>query len=75
MNADNVRRFVLAVVDAAIEDAKADVPERHETNSRQALVRRLNLGRFRVNPRHGDGAESRRIYIATRFLYRTETSE
>jgi hypothetical protein len=72
---DNVRLFVLVVVDAALSDAQTKIPERHKTNTSAALRGRLKLDRFRTSPRNGDGYEARRIYTAARFLYRTEPSD
>jgi hypothetical protein len=67
-----VKDLALAVVDAALNDSDANVPERHPSNTGAALVERLNLRRFRRKPRSGDGSEARRIYTAARFLYNTE---
>lgn len=69
---DNVRMFILNVVDAAVRDAQEKVPTRSPTNTGTALVRRLNLQRYRNRPRNGDGSEARRVYTAARFLYDTE---
>jgi hypothetical protein len=72
---DNVRLFVLVVVDAAIHDAREKVPTRAPQNTGSRLLGRLNLHRYRNSPRNGDSSEARRIYTAARFLYDTERCE
>ena len=72
----NVEQFVKAVVDAAVFDEQAGVPERDaKRNSRKGLMKRLNLAQYRIQSRYGDGPSARSIYTAVRFLYRTETAE
>jgi len=69
---DNVRLFIMAVMDAAMFDAKSGVPERHPTNTGAKLIERLNLKRFRIEPRKGDYKYARSVYTAARWLYATE---
>jgi len=68
-----VHRFLDAIVNAAVDDEHGDVPEYCVGRNRgKDLVSRLGLATYRTNPRHGDSTEARRIYMAVRFLYRTE---
>lgn len=68
----NVNKFVRSVVEAACDDARQGAPERATQNTGDILRTRLNLDRFRCNPRTGDGKYARSIYTAARFLYDTE---
>lgn len=73
---DAVHRFVSAVVNAAIDDERDGVDEyRAGRNRGKDLMTRLNLEGYRVKSRNGDSVEARRIYMAARFLYRTETKD
>ena len=70
--AQNVKRFVDAIVDLAIKDAEAGMAERAPRNSGRMLRTRMNFDRDRVCSRYGDMQQARAIYTAARFLYRTE---
>lgn len=71
-----VQKFIEAIVHAAVDDEHADVAEYLPGRNRgKDLMTRLNLAGYRVKSRNGDSVEARRIYMAARFLYRTETKE
>lgn len=60
------------VVEAAIYDVEQDIPEYDKRNSGERLLSRLDLARFRTNPRNGDAKYARSLYTAAYWLYRTE---
>lgn len=71
-----VQQFIEALINAAIDDERESIADYAPGRNRgQDLMTRLNLASYRVNSRHGDRFEARRIYNAARFLYRTETAQ
>lgn len=67
----DIRRFILAIADAAIFDAQQLIPVRNKKNTGEALVRRLNLKQYRSVPRIGDAKYARSLYTAAWWLYET----
>ena len=70
-----VRRFIDAIVEAAIFDAEQGIGEYDPRNSGQQLLTRLNLSTYRSKPRNGDGKYARSLYTAARWLYQTEKDD
>lgn len=71
-----VHKFIEAIVNAAVDDEHDGIAEYLPGRNRgKDLMTRLNLASYRVKSRNGDSIEARRIYMAARFLYRTETKE
>lgn len=69
---ESVKRFIDAIVDAAVFDAEEGVPVYDPRNSGERLIGRLNLPAFRVSPRRGDAKHARSLYTIARWLYDTE---
>lgn len=72
---ESTRQFIALIVNAAISDANAGMPERDRQNSGAEIVSRLNLPRRRISPRIGDRRFARMVYTAARFVYRTECED
>jgi hypothetical protein len=69
---DRIKRFITAVVDAAIFDHHAGVAEYDPRNSGERLIGRLDLSAYRRQPRSGDSKYARSLYTVARWLYQTE---
>ena len=69
---ENVRRFILAILAAAVHDHNRNVPMYDNCNEGTALPVRLDLDKFRSEPRVGDKRYARSLYTAARWLLSTE---
>lgn len=69
----NVEQIINAVFYAALLDHQENVPDYdYDRNSGPALQRRLDLTRFRPDPRKGDPKKYRDMYATFRFLIATD---